>query len=65
MSDVNPTQKFTNARLMAVQAGYAKEVSDEMWDKIVSKFLLGEIGGQVIEDGIAGREKYIDLQPLL
>ena len=63
MSDVNPTQKFTNARLMAVQAGYAKEVSDEMWDKIISKFLLGEIGGQVIEDGVAGREKYVDLQP--
>ncbi|MBO7245026.1 MAG: transcription antitermination factor NusB [Alphaproteobacteria bacterium] len=63
MSDINPTQKFTNARLMAVQACYAKEVSDEMWDKVVSKFLLGEIGGQVIEDGIAGREKYIDLQP--
>ena len=40
MSDVNPTQKFTNARLMAVQAGYAKEVSEEMWDKIISKFLL-------------------------
>ena len=63
MSDINPMQKFTNARLMAVQACYAKEVSEDNWDKIVSKFLLGEIGGQVIEDGIAGREKYVDLQP--
>lgn len=63
MTDVNPNQKFTNARLMAVQACYAKELNDENWDKITSKFLLGEIGGQVIEDGVAGREKYVSLQP--
>ena len=63
MTDINPNQKFTNARLMAVQACYAKEMSDERWEKITSKFLLGEIGGQVIEDGVAGREKYVDLQP--
>ncbi|MBQ8251699.1 MAG: hypothetical protein IJY92_07330 [Alphaproteobacteria bacterium] len=63
MTNINPNQKFTNARLMAVQACYAKEMNDERWEKITSKFLLGEIGGQVIEDGVAGREKYIDLQP--
>ena len=63
MTDTNPNQKFTNARLMAVQACYAKEMSDERWEKITSKFLLGEIGGQVIEDGVAGREKYVDIQP--
>ena len=63
MTDINPNQKFTNARLMAVQACYAQEISEERWEKVTSKFLLGEIGGQVIEDGVAGREKYVDLQP--
>lgn len=63
MTDTNPNQKFTNARLMAVQACYAKEMNDEKWDKITSRFLLGEIGGQVIEDGVAGREKYVNIQP--
>ncbi len=63
MTNINPNQKYTNARLMAVQACYAKEMNDEKWDKITSRFLLGEIGGQVIEDGVAGREKYIDIQP--
>lgn len=63
MSNINPNQKYTNARLMAVQACYAQEISDEKWDKVTSKFLLGELGGQVIEDGVAGREKYVDLQP--
>lgn len=57
------TQKFTNARLLAVQAAYAKEFSDESWDKMISRFLLGEAGGKVIQDGIAGRETYVDLQP--
>lgn len=59
----NVTQKFTNARLLAVQAAYAKEFSQEPWDKIVSSFLLKEIGGRVIQDGIAGRETYIDIVP--
>ena len=63
MTETNSNQKFTNARLMAVQACYAKEMTEERWEKITSKFLLGEIGGQVIEDGVAGREKYVDLQP--
>ncbi len=59
----NPTQKFTNARLMAVQAVYAKELSNEKWEKIMSRFLMGEAGGQVIKDGIAGREEFISLEP--
>ena len=58
----NPTQKFTNARLMAVQAVYAKELSADSWEKIMSRFLMGEIGGQVIKDGIAGREEFIPLE---
>ena len=63
MTETNSNQKFTNARLMAVQACYAKEMTEERWEIITSKFLIGEIGGQVIEDGVAGREKYVDLQP--
>lgn len=63
MEKKNTTQKFTNARLMAVQATYAKEFSNESWDKITSRFLLGEMGGKVIEEGIAGRETYVNLQP--
>ncbi len=58
----NPTQKFTNARLMAIQAVYAKELSDESWEKITSRFILGETGGQVIKEGIAGREEYVTLE---
>lgn len=63
MEKKNTTQKFTNARLLAVQAVYAKEFSPDSWDKITSRFLLGEIGGRVIKDGVAGRESEIDLQP--
>lgn len=59
----NATQKFTNARLMAVQAVYAKELSGESWDKVVSRFLMGETGGEVIQEGIAGREEFIKLEP--
>ncbi len=59
----SPTQKFTNARLLAVQAVYAKQFSDESWDKITSRFLLGEAGGSVIVEGVAGRETVVELEP--
>ncbi len=59
----SPTQKFTNARLLAVQAVYAKQFSEESWDKITSRFLLGELGGSVIEEGVAGRQTVVDLEP--
>lgn len=59
----NTTQKYTNARLLAVQAVYAKEFSDESWDKIASRCVLGEMGGQVIQEGIAGRESFVELPP--
>ncbi len=58
----NPTQKYTNARLMAIQAVYAKELSDESWEKVISRFLLGEAGGEVIKEGIAGREEYVTIE---
>ena len=62
MTDINPNQKYTNARLMAVQACYAHEISGDQLDKIVSKFLLGEAGGEVIQEE-GGREEYVSLQP--
>lgn len=56
----NTTLKFTNARLLAVQAIYTHALTDEKWDKITSRFLLGEIGGQLISEE-AGREVYVDV----
>ena len=48
--------KFTNARLLAVQALYAHAVSDASWDKVTSRFLLGEMGGEVILETGRGEE---------
>ena len=42
----NAKQPFTNARLMAVQAYYAKALSGESWDQVISRFLMEEIGDQ-------------------
>lgn len=56
----NPTQKFTNARLLAVQALYTHAVTGDDWDKIISRFLLGQIGTQLIEEK-EGKEKYIEI----
>ena len=41
---------YTNARLLAIQTIYAQSLTDEDWDKIVSRALLGELGGQVLEE---------------
>lgn len=56
----NSKQPLTNARLMAVQAVYAQKQSNESWDKIISRFLLGEVGGELIDEK-AGTEKYVSL----
>lgn len=58
----NRTLKYTNARLMAVQAVYAQAQSNEDWNKLISRFLLEEVGGTVIE-GQGKEQKYIDLEP--
>ena len=58
----NKTLKYTNARLMAVQAVYAHTQSGEDWNKLISRFLLEEVGGSVI-DGDGKAEKYIALEP--
>ncbi|MGN1063513.1 MAG: transcription antitermination factor NusB [Alphaproteobacteria bacterium] len=60
MEQKNTTLKYTNARLLAVQALYTHAVTNEAWDKIISRFLLGEIGGQLIEE-TGGKETYVDL----
>ena len=69
MSDVNPTQKFTNARLMAVQAGYAKEykllvsdtAEDDDWTEI-AHVTDGRAG--VIETNLSSpvNARYIKMQ---
>lgn len=58
----NKNQKYTNARLMAVQAVYAHAQSDEDWNKLISRFLMEEMGGSVI-DGNGKAEKYVTLEP--
>ena len=54
----NSKQPLTNARLMAVQALYAQAQSGESWDKVISRFLLGEVGGELIQEK-NGAENYV------
>ena len=56
----NPKQPFTNARLMAVQAYYAKALNDESWDSVISRFLMEEIGGTVLK---GDKEEVVTLEP--
>lgn len=62
MNDKTSTLKYTNARLLAVQAIYMQQFSDENPDRIVSRFVLGEVGGQVVVEREKGREEIIDIQ---
>lgn len=59
---VSSTLKYTNARLMAVQAVYAHSQSDEDWNKLIGRFLMEEMGGTVL-DGDGKKEKVITLEP--
>ena len=56
----NSKQPFTNARLMAVQAYYAKMQSGESWDQVISRFLMEEIGGTVLK---GEKEEVVELEP--
>ena len=56
----NSKQPFTNARLMAVQAYYAKTQSGESWDQVISRFLMEEIGGTVLK---GEKEEVVELVP--
>lgn len=53
---------FTNARLLAVQTLYAHAVGTEDWDKLLSRALLGELGGQVLTEN-GKEERYVILPP--
>lgn len=57
-----PTQKYTNARLLAVQALYAHYLTGEKLDRITSRFLLGGLGGKVIDE-VSGRETVVPIEP--
>ena len=50
MSENNSKLAYTNARLLAVQVLYAHEMGEENWDKLMSKALLGELGGEALTD---------------
>ena len=45
---------------MAVQAYYAKSLSGESWDQVISRFLMEEIGGIVLKDD---KEEVVALEP--
>ena len=62
MSDNISKLNFTNARLLAVQALYAQSVTEEDWDKVMSRALLGELGGQALIDE-KQEEEYVSLPP--
>ncbi len=59
----NSKQPFSNARLAAVQALYAKTCGTESWEKVMSQFLLQELGSETIQEE-AGHEKYVPLAPM-
>jgi len=56
------TQKFTNARLNAVQALYAAQFSDESVEKTVYQFLNKEIGTRILEETQEGEERFLPLE---
>ena len=58
----NSKLSLTNARLLAVQTIYAQMMAEECWDKLMSKALLGEIGGEVLTEENK-QEKYLPLTP--
>lgn len=61
MTQISKTQKFTNARLNAVQALYAAQLSGMPITKIIFQFLNGEIGKSVIDENEKGKEEFVVL----
>lgn len=60
MTEKTSKINLTNARLLAVQTIYAHVLGDESWDKLMSRALLGELGGAaLVEEGKT--EKYVAL----
>ena len=58
---VSKTQKFTNARLNAIQALYSADFSDKPITEIIFQFLNGEIGKKLIIENERGKEEFIPL----
>ena len=50
MTDNTSKLGFTNARLLAIQTLYARLMNNEDWDKLMSRALLGELGGQALSE---------------
>ena len=50
MTDNTSKLGFTNARLLAIQTLYARLLNNEDWDKLMSRALLGELGGQALNE---------------
>ena len=61
MTKISRTQRFTNARLNAIQAIYASEFSDLPVSQIIFQFLNGEIGKSVIDENEKGKEEFVVL----
>ena len=61
MTRISRTQKFTNARLNAIQALYAAEISDTPVNKIIFQFLNGEIGKNIIDENEKGKEEFVQI----
>ena len=58
---MSKTQKFTNARLNAIQALYATEFKDEPIEKTVYDFLNKGVGHQVIIENEKGDERFVPI----
>ncbi len=56
---MSKTQKFTNARLNAIQALYAAEFKDEPIEKTVYDFLNKNVGNKVIIENEKGDETFV------
>jgi len=51
---------FTNARLLAVQTIYAHMMGEEDWEKLMSRGILGDLGGKALTEE-NGAEEYVSL----
>ncbi|MBR6412192.1 MAG: transcription antitermination protein NusB [Alphaproteobacteria bacterium] len=60
MSENTSKLSFTNARLLAVQTIYAHMMGEADWDKLMSRGLLGELGGKALIEK-DGNEEYVSL----
>ena len=55
------TQRFTNARLNAVQAIYSSQITDKPVAQIIFDFIHQNIGHDVLEENDSGEERFVPL----